>query len=97
MGGDSCSRGHGFKSHHLILEVCCSNPVLTKIYLISTVSKKTYLAMLAIAKQTAARTSVSVDSRRPQMSSRPPTKLLTMSPELEAFWMHGLTAHAALA
>ena len=53
--------------------------------------------MLAIAKQTAARTSVSVDSRRPQMSSRPPTKLLTMSPELEAFWMHGLTAHAALA
>ena len=53
--------------------------------------------MLAMAKQTAARTSVSVDSRRPQISSRPPTKLLTMSPELAAFWMQGLTAHAALA
>ena len=58
---------------------------------------RTHLAMLAMAKQTAARTSVSVDSRRPQISSRPPTKLLTMSPELAAFWMHGLTAHAALA
>ena len=53
--------------------------------------------MFAMAKQTAANTSTSFDSRRLQISSRPPTKLLTMSPELAAFLMQGLRAQAALA
>jgi len=58
---------------------------------------ETYLAMFAMAKHTAAKTSMSFDSRRLQMSSRPPTKLRTMSPELAAFLMQGLKAQAALA
>ncbi len=56
-----------------------------------------YLAMLAMAKQTAAKTSVSLDSKRLHINSSPPTKLRTMSPELFAFLMQGLNAHAALA
>ena len=37
--------------------------------------------MLAIAKQQAANTLSSEDSNKPQISSRPPTKLLTLKHE----------------
>ena len=54
-------------------------------------------AMLAMAKQTAARTCWSRDSSRLQMSSRPPTKLRTMSPEFSALRIHGDSDQAAAA
>ena len=43
------------------------------------------------------KTSVSTEESRLQISSSPPTKLLTISPALAAFRMHGDRAHAALA
>ena len=54
-------------------------------------------AMFAIAAHTLANTSLSSDSSRPTMSSRPPTKLRTISPASLWFSIHGQIAQAALA
>ena len=73
------------------------NPYYHRRFIMVLQYASTYRAIFAIAKHTAAKTSVSLEVSKPTISSRPPTKLRTISPALLAFLIQGLNAQAALA